>query len=131
MTIFLKSSSITFNLIISSFIVVTCLLSTIFAQEFEFDEEDYYSSSENNNPNNPEEDTLADKKNSDKKSMNSNEDTDKEVCIDNQQQMESASDSSNIDLSSNPSSYYSADYHFIKKFDREGNLVQLGYRRIQ
>ena len=53
-------------------------------------QEDYYSSSENNNPINSEEDTSADKNPSDKKSMNSNEDTDKEVCIDNQQQIESA-----------------------------------------
>ena len=129
---FLKSSLISFNLIISCFIVVTCLLSTIFAQKFEFDEEDYYSSSENNNPINSEEDTSADKNPSDKKSMNSNEDTDKEVCINNQQQMESASYSDNSDLSSDSSSYYSADYHFIKKFDREENLVDSwGTRRIQ
>ena len=97
---FLKSSLISFNLIISCFIIVTCLLSTIFAQEFEF--EDYYSSSENNNPINSEEDTSAAKNPSDKKSMNSNEDTDKEVCIDNQQ-IESISSSSNSDLSSDSS----------------------------
>ena len=107
MKTFLKSSSISFNLIISSFIVVTCLLSTIFAQEFEFDEEDYYSSSENNNPINSEEDTSADKNPADKKSMNSDEDTDKEVCIDNQQQIESASDSSNSDLSSDSFLFFS------------------------
>ena len=103
--------------------MLSCLLSTIFAQEFEFDAEDYYSS-ENNNPVNSEEDTSADKNSADKKSMNSNEDTDKEVCIDNQQQIESApSYFSNSDLSSDSSSYSSTDYHFIKKFDREGNLV--------
>jgi hypothetical protein len=55
--------------------------------------------------------------------MNSDEDTDKEVCIDNQQQIESASYSANSDLSSDSSSYSSTDYNFIKKFDREGNLV--------
>jgi hypothetical protein len=63
---FLQSSLISLNLIISCFIVVTtCLLSTIFAQEFEFDE-DYYSSSENNNPINSEEDTSSDTCPSDK-----------------------------------------------------------------
>jgi hypothetical protein len=54
-------------------------------KNFEFDEEDYYSSENNNNPVNSEEDTSSDKKNfGDKKQMNSEDDTDKEVCIDNQ-----------------------------------------------
>jgi len=54
---------------------------------------DYYSSSENNNnPVNSEEDTPSDKKTSDIKSKWIDDDTDKEVCIDNQQQqIESAS----------------------------------------
>ena len=83
------------------YIISTDFISIIYAEIFELNEEDYYGS---------------DKSISEKNSANS-EDNDKENCINNQVQSVLAS---NGDINSDS---YSSEFHFIKKFDREGNLV--------
>jgi hypothetical protein len=91
---------IPFSLIIL-YVVFTGCISIIYAEVFEFNEEDYYASDQSISEKNP---------------ANS-EDIDKENCINNQIQ---AVLSSNNDLSSDP---YSSEFHFVKKFDRDGNLI--------
>ena len=97
-----KLLSISFSLIFLCFFT-TNFISSIYAEEFNFNTEDYFSSQ--NPTNSKDTDTNID-----------SEDTDKENCIDNL--MESVSQPNN-DIGSD--SY--ASFNFIKKFDKDGNLV--------
>ena len=89
-------------------LLIVCLISTnytyknIYAQPFEVNEEDYYS-------------TGSESTNSQENSQNS-EDSGKENCITNQE-------ASVLQQTSPDSETYLNNFHFIKKFDREGNLV--------
>ena len=103
---------VSFSLIIL-FAISTSFVSIIYAEIFEFNPEDYYESDKNPSEENPTNDEATQQQ----KSINA-EDTDKENCINNQ--IESVL-YSNSDLNSD--SYYSSNFHFIKKFDRNGNLI--------
>src|SRR5215211_2676783 len=92
---------IPFSLIIL-YVVFTGCISIIYAEVFEFNEKDYYSSSDN------------EPTNSQEKSTNS-EDTGKENCITNQE--------ASVLQTSTDSDTYLNNFHFIKKFDKEGNVV--------
>ncbi|HVP82282.1 MAG TPA: 6-bladed beta-propeller, partial [Nitrososphaeraceae archaeon] len=82
-------------------------VSVIYAQEFEFNSEDYYDAEENS-PNT----------NSEDQSINTDsEDTDKEPCIDGQLESSAAV------LSAVSDDSYTSNFHFVKKFDQNGNLV--------
>ena len=87
-----------------SFIISTNLIFISYAQVFGFDAEDYYDSVES-------------------KSVSTNsEDSDNENCINNQiESVLSSSSSSNSDANSNDA--YTSNFHFVKKFDKNGNLV--------
>ena len=89
--------------------ISTIFISAIYGQVFEFNEDDYIGSTI----------TGEGGDNQDNKgSMNSNsEDTDKENCINNQIESVLAS---NYDMSSDP---YTSEFHFGKKFDKDGNLL--------
>ena len=104
-------------------------ISTSYAQIFEFDEGDYYESKEkekNTPPTTNSKDTatttnLKDIENKPSPSATS-EDTDKETCIDGPiEQAAVLSSPSNNDMNSD--SYYSSNFHFVKKFDKNGTLV--------
>ena len=99
----IKLLSIKFSLIFLSFITIN-FISSVYAQDYEFNAEDYFSSEQN--PTNSRDNPTPD-----------SEDTDKEKCLDNP--MESLSLPNN-DIGLDP---YVSEFHFIKKFDREGNLV--------
>ena len=82
-------------------------VSVIYAQEFDFNSEDYYDAEENSpNTNSVDQSTKTD-----------SEDTDKEPCIDGQLESSAAV------LSAVSDDSYSSDFHFIKKFDKNGTLV--------
>ena len=118
---------------VSVSLIIVCLTSTnliynrIYAEIFEFNENDYYSSG--NDPTNSQEkqtnseDTATedysssdnDPTNSQEKQTNS-EDAGKENCITNQE-------ASVLQQASTDSDTYLNNFHFIKKFDKEGNLV--------
>src|SRR5215211_6465330 len=98
----LNLSLISFSLIILCFISTNVVYNTIYAQIFEFNEKDYYSSSDNEPTDSQEKSTNF-------------EDTDKENCITNQE--------ASVLQTSTDSDTYLNNFHFIKKFDREGNLV--------
>src|SRR5215211_716639 len=110
---------LSFSSILLLFAISTNFVSFIYAEIFEFNMVDYYESDNNpseENPTNGGEDTQQQQQQ--QKSINA-EDTDKENCINNQ--IESVLYSNN-DLGSDSDSY-SSNFHFIKKFDRNGNLV--------
>ncbi|HKO40872.1 MAG TPA: hypothetical protein VJU85_06380, partial [Nitrososphaeraceae archaeon] len=100
-----------------------------YAEIFEFNEKDYYSSSNKDPMNSGEKQTNSEdttmegdyssgkeQTNSGEKQTNS-EDTVKENCINNQE-------ASVLQTQTSPDSdTYLNNFHFIKKFDREGNLV--------
>ena len=88
------------------YIVPTGFISIIYGEIFEFNEEDYYSSDQSTSEKNP--------ANSKATALDS-EDTTKENCINNQE--------ASVLQTSTLSDTYLNNFHFIKKFDREGNLV--------
>jgi hypothetical protein len=106
---------VSFSLILL-FPISTSFVSNIYAEIFEFNPDDYYESDKNPSegyPTNDGEDPQQEK------SFNT-EDRDKETCINNQ--IESVL-YSNTDLGSD--SYYSSNFYFIKKFDRNGNFIKM------
>ena len=100
----IKLLSIQFSLIFLCF-VTTNFISSIYAQEFEFNAEDYFFSEQT--PSNSK-DTVT---------PTDSEDTDKEPCIDGQ------IESSAAVLSATSDDSYTSNFHFVKKFDQNGNLV--------
>ena len=100
--------------------ISTIFISVVYGQVFEFDENDYIGSTstgEGGNNNQDNKDSMS-SNNEDATSTNSNsEDTDKENCINNQIESVLAS---NYDLSSDP---YTSEFHFVKKFDKDGRLI--------
>ena len=113
----LKLSLIPFILICLIFISIN-FISTINAQEFEFNEEDYFSFEEDEGDGEGEGKDATTTNSEDVSATTNAEDTDdKETCINNQ--IESVL-SSNGNMNSDS---YSSDFHFIKKFDKEGNLI--------
>ena len=58
--------------------------------------------------------------NSKKISTTNSQDTDKETCIDEQIESAAVLSSSNDDMTFDS---YSSDFHFIKKFDSNGNFI--------
>ena len=98
----LKLSLMSFSLLIVCLISTNTTYKNIYAQPFEFNAEDYYS-------------TGSEPTNSQANPQNS-EDSDKENCINNQVD-------SVLQQTSPDSDTYLNNFHFIKKFDREGNLV--------
>ena len=105
MNIITKLLSIQFSLIVLSFII-TNFIPSIYAQEFEFNAEDYFYS-EQNPTNSKDVPTI----------LPDSEDTDKENCVDNPM------DSLSLPNSGINSDSYTSEFHFIKKFDRDGNLI--------
>ena len=82
-------------------------VSVIYAQEFEFNSEDYYDVEENSpNTNSEDQSTNTD-----------SEDTDKEPCIDGQLESSAAV------LSAVSDDSYTSNFHFVKKFDKDGNII--------
>jgi hypothetical protein len=105
----IKTSIISFSLIISFSIL--SFMSITYAQIFEFNPEDYYDITEN-----------TPTSNSKDSSSSNSEDLDNENCINNQiESVLSSSSSSNSDTNSNDP--YTSNFHFVKKFDKNGNLV--------
>ena len=104
MNIITKLLSIQFSLIFLSFITIN-FIPSIYAQEFEFNAEDYFYSEQN--PTNSKDVTTTP----------DSEDTDKEDCLDNPM------DSLSLPNSDMNSDSYTSEFHFIKKFDRDGNLI--------
>ena len=124
-----KTSLISFGLIFLCFISTYVISNPIYAEIFEFNEEDYYSSQDDDQTNSQDqsadfEDTSSqdsfatqdddDQTNSQDQSATS-EDSEKENCITNQV--------NNYIQTSTDSDGYLNNFHFIKKFDRDGNLV--------
>ncbi len=88
-------------------------VSVIYAQEFEVNEEDYFSSEEEK-----QEDAKTNTNSKDfSTAATDSEDTDKEPCIDGQ------IESSAAVLSALSDDSYTSNFHFVKKFDQNGNLV--------
>ncbi|HET7641939.1 MAG TPA: hypothetical protein VFK40_00395, partial [Nitrososphaeraceae archaeon] len=111
-------------MLIPACMIFLCFISTIFisvvyGQVFEFDENDYIGSTRaGEGGNNQDNKDSMSSNNEDAASTNSNsEDTDKENCINNQIESVLAS---NYDMSSDP---YTSEFHFVKKFDKNGNLL--------
>lgn len=95
------------SLIMIIFFIPIVFVSVIYAQEFEFNSEDYYDAEENSpNTNSEDQSTNTD-----------SEDTDKEPCIDDQLESSAAV------LSAVSDDSYTSNFHFVKKFDQNGNLV--------
>src|SRR5215213_6558561 len=116
----LNLSLISFSLIILCFISTNVVYNTIYAQIFEFNEKDYYSSSDNEPTDSQEkstnsQDTAKEDYSSSDNEPTDSQDTDKENCITNQE--------ASVLQTSTDSDTYLNNFHFIKKFDREGNLV--------
>src|SRR5215208_3769082 len=123
----LNLSLISFSLIILCFISTNVVYNTIYAQIFEFNEKDYYSSSDNEPTDSQEKSTNSEDTGKEDYSSSDNEPTDsqekstnfedtaKEDCITNQE--------ASVLQTSTDSDTYLNNFHFIKKFDREGNLV--------
>ena len=109
----LKLSSVGFTLI-SLFFISINFISAINAQVFEFNEEDYVSSEEEEKE---EKDTTTTNSADVSAATNSEDIYEKETCINNQ--IDSVL-SSNGDMSSDS---YSSEIHFIKKFDKDGNII--------
>jgi hypothetical protein len=101
----------------------TGFVSTSLAQVFEFNEEDYFSSEENEEleeqqeQEEEDEKTTTNAKDSSTATSTDFEDTDKEPCIDGQ------IESSAAVLSATSDDSYTSNFHFVKKFDRDGNLI--------
>src|SRR5215213_436482 len=112
----LTLSLIPFSLIFLCSISIN-FISTINAQVFEFNEEDYFSSEEKEEKEEEEENTPTTNSKDASATANS-EDTDKEVCIDNPMKSVSVL---NSDIDSDSS--YSSAFHFIKKYDKNGTLI--------
>jgi len=114
---------IPFNLIIS-LLLVPNFISTVYGQIFEFNEDDYIGLDNNGNNQNDEKD---EKENGEKNLPTTNsgtmpvsadsEDTDKEPCIDG------PFESSPVVEAVVNDKPYTSTFHFVKKFDKDGNLV--------
>ncbi len=139
-----NTSLISFGLIFLCFISTHVISNPIYAEIFEFNEEDYYSSQDDDQTNSQDDDQTNsqddDQTNSQDQSANfedtsnqdsitsqdddqtnsqdqsaTSEDSEKENCITNQE--------NNYIQTSTDSDGYLNNFHFIKKFDRDGNLV--------
>src|SRR5687768_4340165 len=110
-----KFLSIPFILLLL-YIIIIDFIPISYAQIFEFEDEDYYESKEKKEENPPTTTTNS----KDKSAKPNSEDTDKDTCIDGNRIESAAILSSDSDKKSD--SYYS-DFHFVKKFDKKGNLV--------
>ena len=108
-----------------SLIIIICFIpivfvSVIYAQDFEVNEEDYFSSEEEEEQQDEEPEDVkinTDSEDSSTASPEDSEDTDKEPCIDGQ------IESSAAVLSAISDDSYASNFHFVKKFDKNGNLV--------
>jgi hypothetical protein len=100
-------------LLISLFIL-TNLISMTYAQVFEFDAEDSYESIG----------IQSNTYSEDSSTLNS-EDSDNENCINNQIEsvLSSSTSSSSSNSDTNSNDPYISNFHFVKKFDQNGNLV--------
>jgi hypothetical protein len=96
-----------------SLIMVICFIpivfvSVIYAQEFEVNEDDYFSA---------EEQQEEEQEDNGKPNTNSEDIDNKEPCIDG------PLESSSAVLSAVNGDSYASNFHFVKKFDKNGNLV--------
>ena len=112
----LPFSLILFSIIIAFFSHNNNLINSIYGQIFEVDEEDYFDTDTNDNADT---DSTSTTKNSQPASASvTSEDTDKENCINNQIETVLGSNNDNVNSDS-----YTSNFHFVKKFDKNGNLV--------